>query len=121
MIFTELWLRVVIARRKSVYVPSSRRPDSNGGRPKLYSPAMIPITTTKVDAIKQILSDLKEDEAFFSIDEYGPFAIKRKGGTKRVGPGENLCGPAISKVERLADPHGCARTIPKPNNPLSTP
>jgi hypothetical protein len=43
----------------------------------------------KVGIIKQILSDLKEEEAFFSIDEYGPFAIKRKGGTKRVGPGEN--------------------------------
>ena len=33
----------------------------------------------KLGVIKQILSDLKENEAFFSIDEYGPFAIKRKG------------------------------------------
>jgi len=44
---------------------------------------------TKVGVITQILSDLKEDEAFYSIDEYGPFAIKRKGGVKRVGPGED--------------------------------
>ena len=44
-------------------------------------------------SIKQILSGLKEDEAFFSIDEYGPFAIKRKGGSKRVGPGENYVVP----------------------------
>ena len=52
---------------------------------------------TKVGAIKEILSDLKEDEAFFSIDEYGPFAIKRKGGTKRVGPGENYVVPQYQK------------------------
>lgn len=42
----------------------------------------------KLDAIKKILSTLQEDEAFFSIDEYGPFAVKCKGGRKRVGPGE---------------------------------
>ena len=52
---------------------------------------------TKVGVIKQILSDLKEDEAFFSIDEYGPFAIKRKGGTKRVGPGEDYVVPQLQK------------------------
>lgn len=52
---------------------------------------------TKVDAIKKILSNLKEDEAFFSIDEYGPFAIKRKGGTKRVGPGEDYVIPQWQK------------------------
>jgi transposase len=52
---------------------------------------------TKVGVIKQILSDLKEDEAFFSIDEYGPFAIKRKGGTKRVGPGEDYVVPQYQK------------------------
>ncbi len=52
---------------------------------------------TKVGVIKQILSDLKEDEAFFSIDEYGPFAIKRKGGVKRVGPGEDYVVPQYQK------------------------
>jgi transposase len=51
----------------------------------------------KVEVIKQILSDLKTDEAFFSIDEYGPFAIKRKGGTKRVGPGEDYVVPQYQK------------------------
>jgi transposase len=51
----------------------------------------------KVGAITQILSNLKEDEAFFSIDEYGPFAINRKGGTKRVGPGENYVVPQYQK------------------------
>jgi hypothetical protein len=42
----------------------------------------------KLDAIQRILSTLQEDEAFFSIDEYGSFAVKCKGGRKRVGPGE---------------------------------
>jgi transposase len=42
----------------------------------------------KVEAIRRILSKLKGDEAFFSIDEYGPFAVKKKGGRKRVAPGE---------------------------------
>jgi len=47
----------------------------------------------KVDAIRRILSQLKQDEAFFSIDEYGPFAIKKKGGRKRVAPGESHTVP----------------------------
>jgi transposase len=51
----------------------------------------------KVAVIKEILSELKEDQAFFSIDEYGPFAIKRKGGTKRVGPGEDYVVPQYQK------------------------
>jgi DDE superfamily endonuclease len=50
-----------------------------------------------VEVIKQILSGLKEADAFFSIDEYGPFAIKRKGGSKRVGPGENYVVPQYQK------------------------
>jgi len=51
----------------------------------------------KVAAIKKILSELKEDEAFFSIDEYGPFAVKRKGGTKRIAPGEDHTVPQWQK------------------------
>ncbi len=50
-----------------------------------------------LDEIQRILSNLKEDEAFFSIDEYGPFAIKRKGGRKRVGPGEKYVVPQRQK------------------------
>jgi transposase len=51
----------------------------------------------KLDKIKKILSELKDDEAFFSIDEYGPFAIKRKGGRKRVGRGEKYVVPQWQK------------------------
>jgi len=42
----------------------------------------------KVEAIRRVLSRLKGAEAFFSIDEYGPFAVKKKGGRKRVAPQE---------------------------------
>ena len=51
----------------------------------------------QTDGHKKTLSSLREDEAFFSIDEYGPFAIKRKGGTKRVGPGEDYVIPQHQK------------------------
>ena len=51
----------------------------------------------KLQAIKCILSELKTDEAFFSIDEYGPFAVKMKGGKKRVGPGEKYVVPQWQK------------------------
>lgn len=51
----------------------------------------------KVDSIKKILSELEPNEAFFSIDEFGPFAIKRKGGVKRVAPGEYYSVPQWQK------------------------
>jgi transposase len=52
---------------------------------------------TKVEVIKKILSELCRDEAFFSIDEYGPFAVKKKGGVKRVAPGEEYVIPQWQK------------------------
>jgi hypothetical protein len=52
---------------------------------------------SKVDAIQEILSNLRADEAFFSIDEYGPFAVKKKGGRKRVAPGEQYTVPQRQK------------------------
>jgi transposase len=51
----------------------------------------------KVDRIKKTLAGLGKDEAFFSIDEYGPFAIKKKGGLKRVAPGEQYVVPQWQK------------------------
>jgi transposase len=38
----------------------------------------------KLDRIHAILSHLQPDERFFSIDEYGPFAIKKRGGLRLV-------------------------------------
>jgi transposase len=40
----------------------------------------------KVELIHQTLSQLKDDEAFFSIDEFGPFAVKMQGGKSLQGP-----------------------------------
>jgi transposase len=51
----------------------------------------------KVDTIKEILQQLKANEAFFSIDEYGPFAVKKKGGRKRVAPQESYTIPQVQK------------------------
>jgi transposase len=47
-----------------------------------------PLYREKVDAIKKVLSELKDDEAFFSIDEFGPFAVKMRGGKALQPPGE---------------------------------
>jgi hypothetical protein len=51
----------------------------------------------KVDRIKKTLAELGKDEAFFSVDEYGPFAIKKKGGLKRVAPREQYIVPQWQK------------------------
>ena len=42
----------------------------------------------KLSRIRSILSTLPADEAFFSIDEFGPFAVKAKSGRSLTAPGE---------------------------------
>lgn len=51
----------------------------------------------KIEAINKILSELRKDEAFFSIDEFGPFAVKKRGGRKRVAPEESYTVPQWQK------------------------
>jgi transposase len=51
----------------------------------------------KLAAIRSILSNLGTDEAFFSIDEYGPFAIKTKPGLRLVPPGVQPTVPQWQK------------------------
>lgn len=51
----------------------------------------------KLHKITKILSDLKPNEKFFSIDEYGPFAIKKQGGKSLVAPGEEKTFPQWQK------------------------
>ena len=54
----------------------------------------------KVRYIQSVLAELQENEAFFSIDEFGPFAIRAQGGRALVGPGETLSHRAtVSEVE----------------------
>ena len=47
----------------------------------------------KVSAIKQTLANLQDDEAFFSIDEFGPFAVKMRGGKSLQPPGQTRVVP----------------------------
>ena len=56
-----------------------------------------PTYTEKLARIRSILSNLQPDEAFFSIDEYGPFAIKAKTGRTLVPPGAQPTVPQWQK------------------------
>jgi hypothetical protein len=51
----------------------------------------------KLQKIIQILANLKPDEKFFSIDEYGPFSIKIMGGRALTPPGEIRTVPERQK------------------------
>ncbi len=51
----------------------------------------------KLENLTHILSHLGPKEKFFSVDEYGPFAIKLRGGKSLVGPGEVKTIPQIQK------------------------
>ena len=51
----------------------------------------------KLEHITSILSNLKQDEKFFSVDEYGPFAVKMKGGLSLVKHGEQRTYPQLQK------------------------
>ncbi len=51
----------------------------------------------KLQRVQDVLRNLQADEAFFSIDEFGPFAVKMKGGRKLVGPAENFTVPQWQK------------------------
>ncbi len=51
----------------------------------------------KLKVITEILRNLKPDERFFSVDEFGPFAVKIQGGRNRVKPDEIRTVPAYQK------------------------
>ena len=56
-----------------------------------------PAYTEKLDRIHSILSGLGADEAFFSIDEFGPFAVKMQPGRALSAPGEQRVVPQWQK------------------------
>jgi transposase len=56
-----------------------------------------PDYTEKLGRIRSILSGLGPDEAFFSIDEFGPFAVKMKPGRALCAPGEQRVVPQWQK------------------------
>ena len=51
----------------------------------------------KLADIQRILGSLGEREGFFSIDEYGPFAVKQRQGKKLVAPGMAFTVPQFQK------------------------
>ena len=51
----------------------------------------------KLDQVQNILSNLQSDEAFFSVDEYGPFAVKIQGGRSYALPGRPRTVPQWQK------------------------
>jgi hypothetical protein len=51
----------------------------------------------KLLEITNILRNLKSDEKFFSVDEYGPFAVKMQGGRSRMAPGGFRSVPQYQK------------------------
>ena len=53
-----------------------------------------PDYTEKLDHIRSILSELRPDEAFFSIDEFGPFAVKMQPGRALSAPGSSAWCPS---------------------------
>jgi hypothetical protein len=56
-----------------------------------------PAYSEKLKRIQLILSDLQSDEVFFSIDEYGPFAVKAQRGRVLVPPGEQ---PVVAQWQK---------------------
>jgi hypothetical protein len=56
-----------------------------------------PAYREKLDAIKKILSHLGSRDRFFSIDEFGPFAVKERGGRRLVRKNEH---PTVPQFQR---------------------
>ncbi len=56
-----------------------------------------PTFSEKLDRVRSILAKLRPDEAFFSIDEFGPFAVKAKPGRALAAPGERRVIPQWQK------------------------
>ena len=51
----------------------------------------------KLDRVRGTLAQLEEDEAFFSVDEFGPFAVRMRGGRALIPPGEFRAVPQWQK------------------------
>ena len=56
-----------------------------------------PLYREKLTKITKILQSLKSKEKFFSIDEFGPFAVKTQGGRSLVANGKERTYPQWQK------------------------
>ncbi len=66
-------------------------------RAKVVLTSNDPLYRQKLKRIQSALSSLCENERFFSIDEFGPFAVKMKTGRKLVAPDEYPSVPQFQK------------------------
>lgn len=57
-------------------------------------------------------------QPFISIDEFSPFAVKKRGGRKRCGTGGELHGTAVAEVEVWPDHYCGPGASPKPRDPF---
>lgn len=64
---------------------------------KVFLTSNDPDYEQKVQEITNILAHLKANEKFFSIDEFGPFAVKMQGGRSFMKPGEERVVPQFQK------------------------
>jgi transposase len=51
----------------------------------------------KLAHVQNVLSNLGDDERFFSVDEYGPFAVKAKAGRLLAGPDDH---PSVAQWQK---------------------
>jgi hypothetical protein len=64
---------------------------------KVYLTSNDPDYERKVEEITNILASLKTDEKFFSIDEFGPFAVKMQGGKSFMKPDQMRVVPQFQR------------------------
>jgi transposase len=64
---------------------------------KVFLTSNDPDYQAKVKEITNILARLKANEKFFSIDEFGPFAVKMQGGRSFMKPGQERVVPQFQK------------------------
>jgi hypothetical protein len=70
----------------------------------------------KLAAIRATLSNLADDEAFFSIDEFGPFAVKTRAGRSLQAPKSGSDGSSVAEVTRQYYFKRCSRAVQKSNH-----
>ena len=83
-------LRAVLCARGIVSTPRSisiviKRAGYRWKQARITLTSKDPEYRAKVEVIHQTLSQLEDDESVFSIDEFGPFAVKMRGGKSLQG------------------------------------
>jgi transposase len=95
-------LRETLARKghdvgKDVIRQAMRKAGFRWRSAKVVLTSTDPEYREKLEHVQSILAHLGNDERFFSIDEYGPFAVKAKPGRLLTGPDENPSVPQWQK------------------------